>query len=160
MLGEKMRDNQRHNQSTVPRLDDESFSVEVAVGTEQSFYNLLWEAVEEAFSSLGESVKEKIFCTLEKSFGIRRSEIPYRIEDFSDALEKIFGLGAIPLEILVIKRLHKKVATEYRWDAPKWIVPELTFREYVNMVKQNLEQSKGKLGELPENGITEQPTRK
>lgn len=157
---EKMRNNQRHNQSTVPRLNEESFGVEMAVGTEHSFYKVLLEAVEEAFSSLGELVEEKIFCTLEKSFGIRRSEIPYRIEDFSDALEKIFGLGAMHLEISVIKRLQKKVATEYKWDAPEWIVRELTFREYVNMVKQDFEQSNRKLGELSKSGIKEQPTRK
>jgi len=162
MPSEKMCKNQRHrhNQSTVPRLREESFSVEIAVGTEHFFYKVLFEAVEETFSSLGEFVEEKIFCTLEKSFGIRRSEIPYRIEDFSDALEKIFGLGARRLEISVIKCLHKKIATEYKWNAPEWIVPALTFSEYVNMVKQDFEQPNRKLGELSKREIKEQTTRK
>jgi hypothetical protein len=90
------------------------------------------EAIVEAFSSLGEPVEKKVFCTLEKSFGIRQREISYRIEEFSDALEIIFGLGAIPLEISVVRRLHKNVAAEYEWDAPEWVVSKLTFKEYVN----------------------------
>ena len=126
------------------RLDEESLGVEVTVGAEQSFYKVLLEAVEDAFSSLGESVGETIFFHLEKSFGIRRSEIPFRIDDFSDALEKIFGLGARHLEILVMKNLHAKVKIDYKWDLPKWIVPELTFKEYIRMMKQNFELAKQK----------------
>jgi|SRR5208282_2678272 len=157
MPGEKMHNTQRRNRSTVPILGEESFSVEITVDTDISFYKVLLEAVEEAFSSLGEPVAEKIFCTLEKSFGLKRSEIPFRIEAFSDALEKIFGLGAMLLEILVIKQLHKKAAIEFKWEAPQWVVQELTFREYVNMVKQNFEQSSRKL-ELSKSGAKEQPT--
>ena len=160
MPGNKVRNDEGHNQSTVPSLDEESFIVEVAVDTENSFRKVLLEAIEEAFFSLGELVEAKIFCTLEKSFGISRSEIPYRIEDFSDALEKIFGLGARPLEISVIKHLHKKVAIEYGWAAPQWVVPELRFKEYINIMKQDFEQSNRKLGELSKNGIEEKPTRK
>ena len=117
------------------------------------FYQVLLEAVEEAFTSLGEPVEQKIFCTLEKSFGIRRSEIPRRIEDFSAALEKIFGLGAVQLEISVVKRLHKKVLTEYKWNAPEWVVKELTFKEYVNIVKQNFERPNGKFDDSSKSGI-------
>jgi len=140
-----MRDNQRHEQSTVPRLGEESFSIEITVDTDISFHKVLLEAIEEALSSLGEPVEEKIFCTLEKSFGIRRSEIPCRIYDFASALEKIFGLGALQLEISVVKRLHKKGASEFNWVAPQWIVHELTFEEYVNLVKQDFEESKRNL---------------
>ena len=154
-----MRDNQRHNQGTMPKLDDESFSVEMTVGTEHSFHELLLEALKEAFSSLGELVEEKIFCTLEKSFGIRRNEIPCRIEDFSDALEKIFGLGAIQLEISVVKRLHIKGATEYNWAVPQWIVRELTFKEYVNMVKRDF-ASQSEIFELSKSENKEQLIRK
>jgi hypothetical protein len=137
MNSEKMCSNQTHNQGTVSGLDEESFSVEMAGGSEH-FGQVLLEAVEEAFSSLGVPVEQKIFCTLEKTFGIRRSEVPHRIEDFSDAIEKIFGLGAVQLEILVKKRFRKKVLAEYKWDAPEWVVKELTFSEYINMVKRNL----------------------
>ena len=111
----------------------------MTVGAEQSFNKVLLEAVEDAFSSLGESVGEAIFFHLEKSFGIRRSEIPFRIDDFSDALEKIFGLGARHLEILFMKNLRAKPKIEYKWELPKSIVPELTFKEYIHNVKQNFE---------------------
>jgi hypothetical protein len=31
--------------------------------------------------------------------------------------------------------------SEYKLDAPEWIVRDMTFREYVNVVKRNFEQS-------------------
>jgi hypothetical protein len=135
----KTWDNQRLNQKTAPRLDKQPLAVEVNVGAEQSFYEVLSGAIDEAFSSLGESVREAIFFHSEKTFGIRRSEIPYRIDDFSDALERIFGLGARRLEILFMKNLHAKVGTVGKCGLPKWVVPELTFKEYVRMMKQSFE---------------------
>ncbi len=114
----KTGDNQRLNQKTAPRLDKEPPAVEVTVGAEQSFYEVLSGAIDEAFSSLGESVREAIFFHPEKTFGIRRSEIPYRIDDFSDALERIFGLGARRLEILFMKNLHAKVGTVCKCGLP------------------------------------------
>jgi hypothetical protein len=115
----KTRDNQRLNQKTAPRLDEEPPGVEVTVGAEQSFSEALSGAIDETFSSLSESVREAIFFHPEKTFGIRRSEIPYKIDDFSDALERIFGLGARHLEILFIKNLHAKVGTVCKCDLPK-----------------------------------------
>jgi hypothetical protein len=125
-------------------LDAAPLGVEITVGFEQSFCEILLEAIDKAFSSLGESIGEAMYFHLEKTFGIRRREIPFRIDDFSDALERIFGLGARHLEILIMKNLHDKVKIEYKCDLPKWVVPELTFKEYVRNVKQSFEKQKRK----------------
>jgi len=108
-----------------------------AVGVESSLCNTVLEAIDEGLSCIGESAKEAIYFHLEKTFGIKKREIPLRISEFSDALEQIFGLGARNLGILCIKSLHAKVQNEYEGDAATWGTPELTFEECVRIVKQS-----------------------
>jgi hypothetical protein len=114
--------------------------VELTVGTELTFNKILLEVIDDALSFLGESVKEYIYYHLEKIFNIKKYEIPHRIDDFSDALERIFGLGARPLEVMFMKHLHDRIGIVCKWDLPKWVVPELTFKQYVLLMKQNFEK--------------------
>jgi len=101
----------------------------------KKFEDVLQDSIDEAFSSLGEAVKASIYFHLEHKFLITRQDIPRRIEDFSDALERIFGLGAKHLELLIMKNLYEKVNCSYRWEGPKWLVPDLTFKKYVELIK-------------------------
>ena len=78
---------------------------------------------------------------------IARQDIPYSIDNFSDALERIFGLGARHLEILIMKKLHEKITCFYEWNGPSWLVPDLTFRQYVELMRLCYED-KGKIGEV------------
>jgi hypothetical protein len=71
-----------------------------------NFEKLLLEAIDEGLSSLCSSSKQAIYSLLENMFNISKRNIPYKIEEFADALEKIFGLGAKPIEILIIRRLN------------------------------------------------------
>ena len=64
------------------------------------------EAIDEALSSLGESVKQSIYFHIENKF-VARNEIPENIEDFQGGLEKIFGAGAQFIEILIMKNLDE-----------------------------------------------------
>ena len=97
---------------------------------ERDFEKLLLEAVDEGLSSLGESSKQSIYYYLEKSFHIKKQEIPYKVEAFVDAIEKIFGFGANFLEILIMKRLYEKVGRSFKWRTSK----DLKFAEYVDAV--------------------------
>jgi hypothetical protein len=101
----------------------------------KKFEEVLQDSIDEAFSSLGEAVKASIYFHLEHKFMIARQDIPWRIKDFSDALERIFGLGAKHLELLIMKNLYEKVNCLYRWEGPKWLVPDLTFKEYVELIR-------------------------
>ena len=101
----------------------------------QKFEEVLQDSVDEAFSSLGESVKKSIYFHLENSFLIPRQDIPCRVEDFSDALERIFGPGAKHLELLIMEKLYRKVNCSYKWEGPKWLVPDLTFEQYVELMR-------------------------
>ena len=122
--------------------------VELTIGTELTFNKILLEAIDDALSSLSESVKESIHYHLEKIFNIKKYEIPHRIDDFQDALEKIFGLGARPLEIMFMKDLHNRVGLVCKWDLPKCVAPELTFKQYVLLMKQQFEEAASQQKEI------------
>ena len=104
------------------------------------FEKLLLEAVDEGLSSIGESSKKAIYFHLEKRFNIKKREIPYKIEAFAKAVEKIFGLGASFLEILIMKRLYEKVGGVFEWHEPT----EFVFTEYVAVAKRSF-QEKGRV---------------
>lgn len=103
------------------------------------FEKLLLEAVDEGLSSLGESSKQAIHFHLKKGFDIKRKEIPYKIEAFVEAIEKIFGLGANFLEILIMKRLYEKIGGAFEWHEPT----DFAFTEYVAVARRNFEEKKG-----------------
>jgi hypothetical protein len=76
---------------------------------------LLPEAIDETLSSLGETPKKAIYYQLKTEFNIKTKETPNKIDDFSRALEKLFGLGAKHLEILFMKSLYAKVRCARGW---------------------------------------------
>jgi len=93
-----------------------------------SFEEVLLEAIDEGLSVLGESAKQAIYCHLGKTFKMNRLDIPYRIDEFADAIEGIFGAGAKIVETLIMKSLFKKVGCHLKnYPRPK----NLTFTGYI-----------------------------
>jgi len=99
----------------------------------KSFDKLMLQAVDDAFSSLGESAKLSIYFHLKSRFKIAKSAIPNRPEDFAIGLERIFGLGAHFIEILIMKNLFEKVGQPLEWNENK----QLSFADYVAAAKQS-----------------------
>jgi len=107
---------------------------------ETKFEKLLLEAVDEAFDSLGNSAKQAIYFHLERKFKISKKEIPNRINDFTKGLEKIFGVGAKFLEILIIRKIYEKTGKSFKWKENK----EFLFQEYVAAARHSfLRERKG-----------------
>jgi len=104
----------------------------------KAFEKLLLEAVDEALASLGESAKQSIYFHLENRFKIKRNEIPQRIEDFEYGLEKIFGVGAQFLEIMIMKKLYERIGQPLQWDKSK----ELIFAEYVAAARRSFQKER------------------
>jgi hypothetical protein len=102
------------------------------------FEEVLLEAIDEGLSLLGESSKQAVYFHLEKAFKMNRLDIPYRIEDFTDAIEKLFGGGAKILEIHIMKCIFKKVGYNFK-HYPKQ--KSLTFTDYITAVKQEKEDN-------------------
>jgi len=94
---------------------------------ENLFETALIEAVDEGFSPFGNSSKQAIYFHLENTFKIKKQEIPCKIEEFADAIEKIFGAGAKLIEIRIIEALHERIQDFVH--LPK--KGELVFTEYV-----------------------------
>lgn len=109
----------------------------------RDFETLLLEAVDEQLTSLGESSKQALYFHLEKGFNIKKDDIPYKTEAFVTAMEKIFGMGADYLEILIMKSLHDKIGERVDLDKTT-----LTFLEYVEAAKRSYYEKKSKRKEL------------
>jgi hypothetical protein len=124
------------------RLNQAAAAVKATVDNKEDVCRLLVEAIDEAFSAIGESPRKAIYTYLENSVGIAKQEIPHRIKDFSDALEKIFGPGARTLEILCIKNIQAKARSGYDWDLPESIGSELTLKEYMDIVSRTVNGKK------------------
>ena len=99
----------------------------------KDFEKLMLEAVDEGLSSLGDSSRQAIYFHLERSFDIRREEIPDRLGAFTQAIENIFGAGAGCLEVLIMQRLHEKVGGVLEWNRSKGF----SFTEYVTVAKRS-----------------------
>jgi len=99
---------------------------------------LLFEAIDEGLSSIGESSKQAIYFHLKKGFNVKKHETPYKIEDFAREIERIFGLGADFLEILIIKNLYEKVGRTVHLLEPK----DFVFTEYVAATKRSFTREK------------------
>ena len=106
-----------------------------------SFDEVLSQAIDDALTSIGEKPKNAIYFHLEKDHALSRKEIPRRIADFSEALDKIFGFGARNLEILFMKHLHERIRDLYDVAAGDWLVPQLTFEQYVDSMRMSFEKA-------------------
>ena len=105
------------------------------------FDKLLLDAVDSAFSSLGDSAKKSIYFHLETKFKVPKAKIPYRLEDFQNGLENIFGVGTRFLEILIMKKLYETMEPKGRnlkWDEGK----EFKFTDYVKTAEQVFSRGK------------------
>src|SRR5665647_1551460 len=82
---------------------------------EEDFDDILLETIDETLSSLGEPVKNAFYFHLQTNFNISKNEIPKKIYEFSNIVQKIFGSGAGMLEIKFMKTLHSKISVNIRW---------------------------------------------
>jgi hypothetical protein len=95
------------------------------------FDRVLLSAIDEALSSLGESVRQSIYFHIESKFNVPRNRIPENLEEFQEALEKIFGTGARFIEILIMKNLYSKVGLPLKIEDK-----QLEFVKYVDAVRE------------------------
>jgi hypothetical protein len=78
-----------------------------------TFENVLLESIDEGLDCLGEQTKQAVYLHLKNKYALCKQEIPYRIEDFTEALEDTFQAGAKLLEIKIMKILFVKMGHGY-----------------------------------------------
>jgi hypothetical protein len=99
-----------------------------------SLEEIVLEAIDEGLSSIGENCKKSIYFQLEIGHNLNKQEIPFRIKDFSEAIENIFGSGAKILEIRILKILFRKMG----YINPKFHTQEsLDFTQYIEAARAN-----------------------
>jgi len=76
---------------------------------QKNYENTLIEAIDAAFAQLGPNITKTIYFRMEKTFKIKKQELPHKIQEFTEAIEQIFGAGAKLIEIRIIKELHKRI---------------------------------------------------
>ncbi len=54
---------------------------------------IVLEVIEKGFDALGESPKQAIWFYLEREYNFDRKKVPHNLNDFEQALQKIFGMG-------------------------------------------------------------------
>lgn len=96
----------------------------------KEFGKILLEAVDEAFDTLGASIKEALYFHLETTFAIKKETIPENPAKLSDSLERIFGLGAKFVEKMIIDSVYRKTGCK---PNPKW--HERSFAENLEKIK-------------------------
>jgi len=95
---------------------------------ENKFEVTIIEAINESLSTFENLDKQKFYSNLKHAFKISKQEIPWKIEDFTTALEKIFGIGAKLIEIRIIEAIHKRIP-EFIFTPKKGVI---IFNEYVD----------------------------
>jgi hypothetical protein len=94
----------------------------------------LLSAIDESLSSFGDSFKQVIYFQLANTYHIKKQEIPDKIDEFADAIEEIFGIGAKLIEMKIIKTVYEKVAG-FTYIADK---KDLIFTEYIENLRRFL----------------------
>ena len=77
--------------------------------TRDDFNIAISETIDESLSSFCNLNKEAVYLRLENAFNIKKQEIPSKLEEFADAIEQMFGIGAKLIEIRIIQSLHKRL---------------------------------------------------
>jgi hypothetical protein len=99
---------------------------------ESNFNEFFLEAVDKAFSLLGNRARELIYRYLDNKCSVSKKNIPKQVELFSQVIEEIFGESARIIEINIMRNLHEKV--------PDFIYPgkkssKLSFINYVEALR-------------------------
>lgn len=98
-----------------------------------SFEKTFLEAIDEAFYSIGNDSNQIIYDYLEKKFMLNKLNIPKRIEDFSECLNRIFGFSAKILELRIMNNLYLKVGDSFKYKNEK----TLDFVNYIQCIKNS-----------------------
>ena len=94
---------------------------------EEEFKVVIIETVDESLASFSNLDKQAVYFQLEKTYNIKKEEIPCKMDSFADAIEEMFGIGAKLVEMRIIKALHKRIPEFVFFPIER----EIGFKEYV-----------------------------
>jgi len=98
------------------------------------FNGAFLEAVDEGFLVLGKELRQAVYRYLETHNGLKREELPDRLDEFSRALEGIFGRSARILEKVILKRFYAHLGLEFKEGG------DPSFKDYVDNARRTVDE--------------------
>lgn len=87
------------------------------------FSGVLLQAVDQALLVPGEMVRVAIYERIERSFQVKREEIPDKLPAFHNALQELLGAAAKVIEKLIAKNLYSGLGLNFTEHA-HWTLVE------------------------------------
>ncbi len=101
----------------------------------ENFQKLILEAIDYGFSNLGNCSKKRLYKILEEEFNIKKEEIPQKIQEFTKAIEEIFGLAAKIIEIQIMKWLYRKINSKCTFHLQE---TDFSFTKYIEVIRETI----------------------
>jgi hypothetical protein len=73
----------------------------------------LLEALDETLETLGWKTKFQVYDYFEKRIGLKRDDIPSRLEDFSKGLSNIFASASNVIELSIARGLYERLGRRF-----------------------------------------------
>jgi len=83
------------------------------MGDPAAFRGVLLQAVDDGLLVASEIVRAVIYDRLQRTYQIRREEIPEKLELFHTALRDLLGAGCEILEKLIVKNLYRRLSLDF-----------------------------------------------
>lgn len=106
------------------------YTKDLVQSTGSNRFTQLVMAVDDGLLAFGESVRHAVYYHIQKSYQVKREEVPDKLEAFHKALKDLFGAGATIIEKLMAKNLCSRLNLKLE-DHQNW-----TIVDYVAHVKK------------------------
>lgn len=103
---------------------------------EKRLNEIILRAIDLGLLDLGEGTRHTIYYHVERIQHLKREEIPRRMEEFHEALEKLLGAGTRAVEKLIVRNLYDILGCELI-ENNSW-----TLLDYVRDVSQRNHMAK------------------
>jgi signal peptidase I len=100
----------------------------------ENLNSVLSGSIDEALGALGENTKKVLYSSLDHDFSLKKKDILQHLDEFSVAMEKIFGKATGNVNLLLVKTFKKNLLFVCHVE-----VSDYQFQEYVKQVKVSLE---------------------
>ena len=96
------------------------------------FFKDFEDSLEEALCAFGEKQKQSIYSYLDNCYGLHKQEIPNSVEDFSQAIDNLFGNAGKLIKVSIMKALFKRIKKPIKITAK---TNDLYFKDYIHSVR-------------------------
>ena len=93
----------------IQNINSEKIELSLSEETEKTFEELIVEVIDQVFLSFDPRVKNSFYSILKTDYNLDKNDIPYRIGDFVNALEEVYGISALLVEVAILKKVCQEL---------------------------------------------------